>query len=151
MAQPALRFPIVTAQATWVAAVVFLLMVKAVAAGQLTALVTEVSADGRGLYRDQILATGQSFELGADARVVLAYLDSCILETINGGRFTVGTEKSDLVGGKIRRVRFDCLVGNTLSAGPNAEAGGAYSRSLVGPPPLGSTQPILLVSGAEPD
>jgi len=133
-----------------VGGIVLAVSIKVAVAGELAALVTEVTISRPALQPDTILAPGQSFNLGSNGRVVLAYFESCVLETIQGGHFTVGTEHSEVTDGEVNRTTFDCLgKDGMIAAGPDAEAGGAYSRSPLEPPVVATTQPILLVPGIE--
>lgn len=121
-------------------------------AAELAALVTEAAGAAPELVRDSLLSPGQAFDLGAEGRVVLAYFQSCVVETIHGGRFTVGTDWSDVVGGEVVRDVYGCQ-GTTIQAGVDAESGGVYSRSIPVPATTGTTirttQPILLVPGID--
>ena len=121
-------------------------------AAELAALVTEAAGAAPELVRDSLVSPGQSFDLGEEGSVVLAYFQSCVVETIHGGRFTVGTDWSDVVGGEVVRDVYVCQ-GTTIQAGGDAESGGVYSRSFPVPATTGTTirttQPILLVPGID--
>ena len=61
--------------------------------------------------------------------LVLSYLKSCEHETITGGTVRVGTDKSDVEGGKIARAKVPCNGGNMKLA-----AAGQRQRRIVVPP-----------------
>jgi hypothetical protein len=116
---------------------------------ELAALVTEASGAHPELVRDSLLSPGQAFDLGPEGRVVLAYFQSCVTETIRGGRFTVGADRSQVIGGEVVREFYECLGNTAIAAGADAESGGVYSRSISAPETIRTTQPILLVSGID--
>jgi hypothetical protein len=104
------------------------------------------------LARDSLVSPGQSFDLGADGKVTLTYLSSCVVERIEGGRFTVGAQQSEVTDGKVQRSAADCMgAGATIEAGSDSESGGAFSRDPFAPPLVRSTQPIILLPGIAAD
>ena len=72
------------------------------------ALVEEVSGAPAGVEFMDYVETGKTIELGARGGIVLSYLNSCVRETISGGTVTVGTDQSDVQGGKVARTK--CLA-----------------------------------------
>ena len=75
-------------------------MSPALAATIPVALVEEVSGAPAGVEFMDYVETGKTIELGARGGIVLSYLNSCVRETISGGTVTVGTDQSDVQGGK---------------------------------------------------
>jgi hypothetical protein len=62
--------------------------------------------------------------------LVLSYLKSCEHETITGGTVRVGSEKSEVDGGKINRTKVPCNGGNMKLSQQQANASGASSYRL---------------------
>jgi hypothetical protein len=121
-------------------------------AAELAALVMAAAGVNPELARDSLVSPGQSFDLGADGKVTLAYLSSCVVERIEGGRFTVGSDQSEVTDGKVERSASDCLAaGTTIETGPDAESGGAYSRDPFAPREVKATQPIIMIPGIARD
>lgn len=121
-------------------------------AAELAALVLEAAGTEPALLRDSLVSPGQSFDLGTTGKVTLAYLSSCVVETIEGGRITVGTGQSAVIGGKVERSASDCLAASSrLETGADAESGGAYSRDPFAPRVVLSPQPIIMLPGIAPD
>jgi hypothetical protein len=48
---------------------------------------------------------------------VLSYLNSCVRETISGGTVKVGTDQSDVQGGRVARTKVPCDPGNLALTG----------------------------------
>jgi len=102
------------------------------------------------------VAAGKVIRLGPRDVVVLGYLKSCWRETITGGTVTVGTEQSDVQGGKVERNQVKCDGGRIqLSAEQAVQSAGVVSRGLnltaAGPEPqvtLYGRVPIIEVKGA---
>ncbi len=144
------------AKTAWSVKAAFLAAVTAwslpASAAELAALVMEAAGAEPVLSRDSLVSPGQTFDLGSEGRVTLAYLSSCVMETIEGGRFTVGAEQSEVTGGKVERTAAECLAGGpTIQTGADSESGGAFSRDPFAPPLVKSTQPILLLPGIAAD
>ena len=60
----------------------------------------EVSGAPAGVEFMDYVETGRCIELGARGGIVRQRLNSCVCETISGGTVTVGTDQSDVQGGK---------------------------------------------------
>ena len=80
----------------------------AVSAAEPAAIIQSVQGSGTSLEAMEIIERGRVFDLGADGRLVLGYLRSCIHEEITGGRVTVGARRSVVEGGRISRRRVEC-------------------------------------------
>jgi hypothetical protein len=72
------------------------------------ALVEEISAPHPGVQAMEMLSPGQRIALGSGERLVIAYLKSCIRETIVGGIVSIGAEASTVIGGKVTRETVEC-------------------------------------------
>src|SRR5258706_15347656 len=53
-------------------------------------------------FMDYVRA-GQVIRLGPHQTIVLSYMASCVRETITGGTVTVGTQRSEVQSGHVRR------------------------------------------------
>lgn len=123
--------------------------VNPAAAGQV-ALVESISGNPAGVGLMDYLETGQTISLGARDGIVLSYMSSCIRETITGGIVTVGTEQSEMQGGKIARTKVSCDAGKmVLTSVQASQFGGRIFRSA--PPANGSARdPQLTLYGRSP-
>jgi hypothetical protein len=92
-------------------------MSPALAAPIPVALVEEVSGAPAGVEFMDYVETGKTIELGARGGIVLSYLNSCVRETISSGTVTVGTDQSDVQGGKVARTKVPCDPGNLALMG----------------------------------
>ena len=72
------------------------------------ALVEDVKSSSTNVQFMDYLITGQVIKLQARETLVLSYLKSCHYETITGGTVIVGSERSDVVGGKVVRNKVPC-------------------------------------------
>jgi hypothetical protein len=74
---------------------------------------------------------GQIIRLGPRQILVLTYISSCLRETITGpGTVTVGTDRSEVQSGEVKRTRGKCDVGKAVI--PDAQ-GGFGGRTFRGP------------------
>jgi hypothetical protein len=73
-----------------------------------TALVEDVKGSGVDVEFMDYVGAGQMIKLRPGDVLVLSYLKSCEHETITGGTVTVGTERSEVDGGKIVRTKVAC-------------------------------------------
>jgi len=92
------------------------------------AVVEDVSgASGVG-FMDFIFA-GQSFDLGADGKLVVSYLSGCRTETIVGGKVSFSDSGASSAGGKVTSsVAANCQVASAEIAGNATEAGAVAVR-----------------------
>jgi hypothetical protein len=73
-----------------------------------TAIVESAKGQVVGAEFMDYVTSGQVIKLGASGSVVLAYLASCVRETITGGVVIVGTEESRVSLGEIAREKSSC-------------------------------------------
>lgn len=76
------------------------------------AIVEDVSSADAGVELFDYLNEGHNIELGEDDQLVIGYLSSCRRETITGGSVTVGSERSEVVGGTVSRDLVQCDGGH---------------------------------------
>src|ERR1700737_5484784 len=67
-------------------------------------------------FMDYVQA-GQIIRLGPHETIVLSYMSSCLRETITGGTVTVGTDRSDVQSGEVRRTRGQGDAGKMVLTG----------------------------------
>src|SRR5262245_1065487 len=105
------------------------------------AVVEEVTGKSAGVEFMDYVTPGKVIRLGRQDTIVLGYLKSCWRETIIGGTVTVGTEQSDVQGGKVERVQVKCDAGRMqLTAGQGVQSAGYVSRNIE-PAPRASALP----------
>jgi hypothetical protein len=91
-----------------------------------TAIVESAKGQGLGVEFMDYVVPGQVIKLGAGGTVVLAYLATCVRETITGGVAIVGTEESRVSLGEVSREKTPC--DNTQAKVPeNASSGGGLT------------------------
>lgn len=136
---------------SWIAPLVVslsLLFSFEAAAIEPTALVEEVSASGAGVEAfDQVVA-GRVIRLPSGTTLVLAYLKSCMRESISGGIVTIGAEQSAVAGGNVQRTRLECPGAAKLRSEQAGQAGAAVFRAP--PRPAASNKPEVVIYGASP-
>jgi hypothetical protein len=78
--------------------------------------------------------TGKTIQLGTRGSIVLSYMNSCVRETISGGTVTVGTDQSDVQGGRVARTKVACDPGNLALSGdrPGQFAGRVFRNVAAG-------------------
>src|SRR3974390_1027092 len=86
----------------------------AVAGRAPVAVIEDVTGDHPGLHFMDYLDAGQVIRLGAHETLVVGYMKTCWQETITGGTVTVGTEQSEVQGGRVERSRTPCDGGRML-------------------------------------
>ena len=74
------------------------------------------------VYPDQVI------ELGRNGVIVLSYFDSCLVETVQGGRLTVQPGASKLVGGRVRTDKVPCQGTRMFVTAETSEAGATVTR-----------------------
>ncbi len=97
------------------------------------ALVEDVkSAPDAGVSFLDYVFPGQTIDLGSKGTLILSYFDSCMLETIQGGRVTVERGASAVDGGRVSMEKVACqgdqIVVAAASGEGGAEAGAAVTR-----------------------
>jgi len=102
-------------------------------APQPAALVEDVSAGVAGVGAFDYVSAGKRIELGSAGKLTLAYLASCVEETIAGGNVAVGAEQSVVTGGAVQRRTVAC-AGKTmqLTAEQSGKSGGLVFRKPPG-------------------
>ncbi len=93
------------------------------------ALVEEIrDSPGAGVQFMDYVYPKQVLRLGRNGRVVLSYLDGCLVETISGGTVTMTPSGSRVAGGKVKRLGKAC-PDSAAVVGPDAsEAGATVNR-----------------------
>ncbi len=71
---------------------------------------------------------GKVIELGSGGTLTLAYFDTCLTETIKGGRVTVARGASDVEGGAVSTKKVPCQGGRMVVTAETSEAGATVSR-----------------------
>jgi hypothetical protein len=99
--------------------------VAALAASSPVAVVADIGGAPPGIQLMDYVVPGQVIHLGPQDTVVLGYLRSCWNETITGGTVTVGTEQSDVQGGKVEREKVTCEGGKMMLTAELAGKSGA--------------------------
>jgi len=93
-------------------------------AGDPVAMVEDVVGAPAGIRPMDYLATAQVIHLGTKDGVVIDYLHSCVRETIQGGEVTIGTDRSVVIGGTLKRETVECDGGALkLTADQAAKSG----------------------------
>jgi len=95
-----------------------------------TALVEDVKSASADVEFMDYVGTGQVIKLEPSDVLVLSYLKSCEHETITGGTVRVGSDKSDVEGGKIVRAKVPCNGRNMKLTPQQANASAASSFRL---------------------
>ena len=125
------------------------------------AVVEVVSGKSAGVEFMDYVTPGKVIRLGRQDMIVLGYLKSCWRETIIGGTVTVGTEQSDVQGGKVERAQVKCDAGRmqltdrqaVQSAGyvsRNIEVPGRQASGLDPQRPAGLPEPQVVLYGRVP-
>jgi hypothetical protein len=91
------------------------------------ALVEEIEASGSSLQMLDFVSAGDKIDLGADGRLILGYLKSCVQEQIQGGQVVVGEQQSEVNGGQVRRSTTQCDGGQLSLAANQAVHSGAVA------------------------
>ena len=71
---------------------------------------------------------GKVIELGASGKLILSYFDTCLTETITGGRVTVAKGASEVAGGQVSAKKFPCQRARMVVTAETGEAGATVSR-----------------------
>ena len=95
-----------------------------------TALVEDVKSASADVEFMDYVGTGQVIKLEPSDVLVLSYLKSCEHETITGGTVRVGSDKSDVEGGKVVRAKVPCNGRNMKLTPQQANASAASSFRL---------------------
>ncbi len=71
---------------------------------------------------------GKVIDLGAGGTLTLAYFDTCLSETIKGGKVTVAKGASEVEGGDVSTKKVPCQGGKMVVTAETSEAGATVSR-----------------------
>ena len=74
------------------------------------------------VYPDQVI------ELGRNGVIVLSYFDSCLVETVQGGRLTVQPGASKIAGGRVTTEQVPCQGTQMFVTAATSEAGATVTR-----------------------
>jgi len=122
------------------------------AQGAPVAIVEDVTGSITGVEVLDYVEAGQTIEVKGNGVLVLGYLKSCVRETIRGGKITVGTEHSEVSGGKVERQKNPCDGGKLqLTAEQAGKSGAMVFRKA--PTPSGAAkapQPDLTIYATSP-
>lgn len=106
------------------------------------ALVEDVTGTAAGVEFMDYVPAGKVLRLNLTDSIVLSYLKSCVRESITGATIKVGTERSDVVGGTVKRETVKCDKGNlNLTANQGAKSGVMVMRSGRTPAPAPAADP----------
>ena len=95
------------------------------------ALVEEIRGNPAGVEFMDYVTAGTVVQLKPQETIVLGYLTSCWHETITGGTVTIGTEQSEVRGGKVTRTKVRCEGGRiALTAGQANQSAGTSFREV---------------------
>ena len=92
------------------------------------ALVESLTGNPSGVEVMDYVRAGQVIRLGPHQTIVLSYMASCVRETITGGTVTVGTQRSEVQAGHVRRIEGHCYSGRMELTGEEAHVGGRVFR-----------------------
>lgn len=85
-------------------------------------------APGSGVAFMDTVQPDQVIELGTTGVLVLSYFESCVRETIYGGRVVVGRARSAVAGGRVDSTIVDCQGATPVITADLGEAGAAVKR-----------------------
>ena len=87
------------------------------------AVVESLTGNPSGVEFMDYVRAGQVIRLGPHQTIVLSYMASCVRETITGGTVTVGTQRSEVQSGHVRRIEGHCYGGRMELTGEEAHVG----------------------------
>jgi hypothetical protein len=113
------------------------------------ALVEDVRGNSAGVEFMDYLPAGKVIKLKSQDSVMLGYLVSCWSETITGGTVVIGSEQSDVQGGKVNRAKVPCNGGKiALTAKQaNQSAGTSFRAPDDDPAVLYGVSPLIEATG----
>jgi hypothetical protein len=122
---------------------------SAATAAEPTAIVEDVTAPGANLAFMDYLFPGRVIDLKSGETITLGYLHSCLRETITGGHIVIGSQKSAVKGGTLKRERVEC-DGGAMKL--NSEQSGKGLVMVLRAPPAssGMPKPALEIFGTSP-
>jgi hypothetical protein len=92
------------------------------------ALIESLTGNPSGVEVMDYVRAGQVIRLAPHQTIVLSYMASCVRETITGGTVTVGTQRSEVQSGHVRRTEGHCYSGRMELTGEEAHVGGRVFR-----------------------
>ena len=92
------------------------------------ALVESLTGNPSGVEVMDYVRAGQVIRLASHQTIVLSYMASCVRETITGGTVTVGTQRSEVQSGPVRRIEGRCYSGRMQPTDEEAHVGGRVFR-----------------------
>ena len=102
------------------------------------ALVESLTGNPSGVEFMDYVRAGQVIRLGPHQTIVLSYMASCVRETITGGTVTVGTQRSEVQSGHVRRIEGHCYSGRMLLVELPPGSGAALVEFLAPEPHRGT-------------
>jgi hypothetical protein len=127
-------------------AAVWLSLTGLAAAQAPTAIVESTKGQVSGAESMDYVKPGQVIKLGASGTIVLAYLNSCVRETITGGVAIVGTDESRVSLGEVSRDKPMC-GGSPAMQGTSSSGAGMVFRGRANQP---APQPRVTVFSLTP-
>lgn len=124
-------------------------LVAATAAARPTAIVEEVTVPGTGVEELEYVQAGRALNVPPGARLVLAYLASCVREEIVGGSVTVGDRESTVTGGQVTRTTPPC-AGSTLALSDRQARSSGVVVFRTTPRRDGVPEPAFILYGTAP-
>ena len=113
-------------------------------------LVEEVNSKTARVEFMDYVETGRVIKLGNQDTLVLGYLKSCAREVITGGVVVVGTERSDVALGDVKRTKVPCDAGQMqLTANQTKQSAGMVVRGVDGSV-QGEVRPQITLYGLSP-
>ncbi len=99
-------------------------------AGAPTAIVEDADPGRSDIGLFEMLESGRKIVLKEKERLILGYLQSCVQETIVGGRLVIGQTESLVSGGQVKRKKVECTGGQvTLDEATKGKAGVVVFRN----------------------
>jgi hypothetical protein len=123
-------------------------LAASVAAAAPVALVEDITGNPAGVEFMDYLDSGKVIKLAPRDTIVLAYLASCVRETITGGTVTIGAKESDVQAGKVERTTVQCDAGKILS--PPDFAGGIFRGAPSSSTRASGADAQLIIYGRSP-
>jgi hypothetical protein len=117
-----------------------------------SALVEDVKSTSAGVQFMDYVSRGQVIQLEPSDVLVLSYLKSCEHETITGGSVRIGSEQSEVEGGKVDRAKVPCDGGKMRLSSQQANASAASAirlQSAATEPVLYALPPMIQVKGGD--
>ena len=78
------------------------------------AVVEDVNFASDRIQPMDFLDAGTIFEFRPSESIVIGYLSSCVLESITGGKVTIGQHQSIVIGGEVNRRTLECVSGDKI-------------------------------------